>query len=166
MEELYDDREYLEELLDEQDTKLSRKKGGEGKQGEEGAATGGAPTMSRDLQVRDTIVDGLNYLDKRSEFWQQQRPMYARRRDQKRSLDHALAKGTASAEASHQHDPAGYVVRRLEEIDECMLMLYALCFALLWYSPFRVLSFVRATLTNCIIALRFLIHYFLQIELK
>ena len=44
--------------------------------------------------------------------------MYARKRDQQRTMDGALAKGTPESEARHVRNPAEYIVQRLEEIDE------------------------------------------------
>ena len=125
--ELYDDRDYLENLLTYEDRKTKKKQGQEKAPEEQGArgSREGATGTSKKSDVRDTIVEGLNYLDKRTEFWQQQRPMYARKRDQKRSVEEALSKGTAKAEADHQQDPTGYVVKKLEEIDDCILTIFS-----------------------------------------
>ena len=46
--------------------------------------------------------------------------MYARKRDQQRTMDGALAKGTPESEARHVRNPPEYIVQRLEEIDERM----------------------------------------------
>lgn len=71
--ELYEDREYLEKLLHTEEQ--SKRK------------------TEKSHQIREIIVDGLNYLEKRTEFWQQQKPMYARKRDSRITAEDTLSKG-------------------------------------------------------------------------
>ncbi|NXX85801.1 TTC25 protein, partial [Urocolius indicus] len=61
--ELYADKAYLEKLLKDKDLMESSTKQG--------------------IKVRDLVLGGISYLDKRSEFWQQQMPIYARVRERK-----------------------------------------------------------------------------------
>lgn len=159
--ELYEDRDYLERLLHEEDEKNKRRQaisGSQNEQKEQKQARRGRAAEDEKPGLREAIISGLNYLDKRSEFWQQQvrapapapapnlflrplssplryitnkrtlthalcsrvlqRPMYARKRDQQRTMDDALAKGTPDSEARHVSNPPEYIVQRLEEIDE------------------------------------------------
>ncbi|GFS07544.1 tetratricopeptide repeat protein 25 [Elysia marginata] len=91
--QLYQDKEYLEKLFD-------------------GLSSSG-PTQS-DSYIKGRACDGLEYLNNRSDFWRQQKPMYARKRDrQSRS-----AKGSAANVGRGGQDPLKYVLRKLEEIDE------------------------------------------------
>ncbi|RUS85830.1 hypothetical protein EGW08_006382 [Elysia chlorotica] len=90
--QLYQDKEYLEKLFD-------------------GLSSSG--TTKSDSYIKSRACDGLEYLNNRSDFWRQQKPMYARKRDrQSRS-----AKGSANVGRGGQ-DPLKYVLRKLEEIDE------------------------------------------------
>ncbi|XP_037665157.1 tetratricopeptide repeat protein 25 isoform X2 [Choloepus didactylus] len=61
--ELYVDKEYLEKLLLDEDLIKG--------------------TIKHGLTVEDLIMTGINYLDTRSDFWRQQKPIYARERDRK-----------------------------------------------------------------------------------
>ncbi|XP_063041806.1 outer dynein arm-docking complex subunit 4 [Engraulis encrasicolus] len=61
--ELYSDREYLEKLLRDDDLAKGRTSGGE--------------------RLQDIILTCISYLDTRTEFWQQQKPIYAHQRDRK-----------------------------------------------------------------------------------
>ena len=63
--------------------------------------------MNRELKGK--VCDGLDYLDSRADFWRQQKPMYARKRDKERQRQSAKA---------HKTDPTNYLLRCLEEIDE------------------------------------------------
>ena len=47
-------------------------------------------TIKRGLTVEDLIMTGINYLDTRSDFWRQQKPIYARERDRKLMQDKIL----------------------------------------------------------------------------
>ncbi|XP_070570632.1 outer dynein arm-docking complex subunit 4-like isoform X4 [Ptychodera flava] len=91
--ELYADKEYLERLLN--DTDLTSQDTESGK------------------AIYDLVSDGLNYLDTRTEFWRQQKPMYARKRDKQE------AKGRGK-DKQKPADPAKYVLSKLEEIDEAL----------------------------------------------
>ncbi|XP_059176254.1 outer dynein arm-docking complex subunit 4-like isoform X2 [Physella acuta] len=87
--ELYKDKEYLEKLFD-------------------CLSNNGNQT---DDYIKGRACDGLEYLNSRSDFWRQQKPMYARKREkQSRS-----AKGSAGPRGT---DPMKYVLQKLEEIDE------------------------------------------------
>ncbi|GFO25847.1 tetratricopeptide repeat protein 25 [Plakobranchus ocellatus] len=91
--QLYQDKEYLEKLFD--------------------SLSSSGPTQS-DSYIKSRACDGLEYLNNRSDFWRQQKPMYARKRDrQSRS-----AKGSAANVGRGGQDPLKYVLRKLEEIDE------------------------------------------------
>ncbi|XP_052237350.1 outer dynein arm-docking complex subunit 4-like [Dreissena polymorpha] len=61
--ELYGDKEYLEKLLKDQSLTGNNKRN----------------DMSR--EIKDKVCDGLEYLYARADFWRQQKPMYARKRD-------------------------------------------------------------------------------------
>ncbi|NXC18268.1 TTC25 protein, partial [Corythaeola cristata] len=61
--ELYADKAYLEKLLEDEDLMESSTKQG--------------------IKVADLVLSGISYLDTRSEFWQQQKPIYARVRERK-----------------------------------------------------------------------------------
>ncbi|XP_046573347.1 LOW QUALITY PROTEIN: outer dynein arm-docking complex subunit 4-like [Haliotis rubra] len=89
--ELYGDRKYLELLLKETD-----------------ASTNTGKTIS------DLVEEGLSYLDTRTDFWRQQKPMYTRlyeRREQRRRRD----------SGSKGQSPQEYVMSELEKIDEAQL---------------------------------------------
>lgn len=83
--EMYGDRIYLEMLLKETDRK-----------------SGSGQT------VYDLAHDGISYLDNRTEFWRQQKPMYARKRDR------VQRRGSKDNKKS----PNEFVVKELEKIDE------------------------------------------------
>ncbi|PAA67409.1 hypothetical protein BOX15_Mlig006729g2 [Macrostomum lignano] len=84
--DLYADREYLEKLLREESAKARKTEHSE--------------------KIQDLCIEGLNYLDSRSEFWQQQKPLYSRKKSATRE---AAEKDKSSA--------AKYVIATLEEID-------------------------------------------------
>jgi len=83
---LYRDKEYLEKLFDS----LSQS------------------NTQTDEYIKARACDGLEYLNIRSDFWRQQKPMYARKRDRK----------ARSARSGGQRDPMKFVLQRLVEIDE------------------------------------------------
>ncbi|XP_010384716.1 tetratricopeptide repeat protein 25 [Rhinopithecus roxellana] len=90
--ELYVDKEYLEKLLLDEDLIKGTMKGG--------------------LTVEDLIMTGINYLDTHSNFWRQQKPIYARERDRKLMQEKWLR--------DHKHHPsqtAHYILKSLEDID-------------------------------------------------
>uniref|UniRef100_H2R9Q0 Outer dynein arm-docking complex subunit 4 n=1 Tax=Pan troglodytes TaxID=9598 RepID=H2R9Q0_PANTR len=90
--ELYVDKEYLEKLLLDEDLIKGTMKGG--------------------LTVEDLIMTGINYLDTHSNFWRQQKPIYARERDRKLMQEKWLR--------DHKRRPsqtAHYILKSLEDID-------------------------------------------------
>ncbi|XP_075417939.1 outer dynein arm-docking complex subunit 4 [Tenrec ecaudatus] len=90
--ELYVDKEYLEKLLADEDLTKG--------------------TIRRGLTVEDLILTGITYLDTRSDFWRQQKPIYARERDRKLMQERWLRdRKRDPAETAH------YVLKSLEDID-------------------------------------------------
>uniref|UniRef100_A0A2K5DMJ4 Outer dynein arm-docking complex subunit 4 n=1 Tax=Aotus nancymaae TaxID=37293 RepID=A0A2K5DMJ4_AOTNA len=90
--ELYVDKEYLEKLLLDEDLIKGTMKGG--------------------LTVEDLIMTGLNYLDTHSNFWRQQKPIYAREQDRKLMQQKWMR--------DHKRNPsqtAHYILKSLEDID-------------------------------------------------
>ncbi len=85
--ELYGDWVYLEELLRETD-----------------------PRSSTGENIHSLVCDGLRYLDTRTEFWRQQKPMYARH-NEKRSKSSLSGKCDKS-------DPERFVFTEFEKIQE------------------------------------------------
>ena len=59
----------------------------------------------------------MNYLDTRTEFWQQQKPMYSRKRDKKMRDGHGASRESSAASMKNR-DPSKWVLKNLEEIDE------------------------------------------------
>ncbi|XP_025218312.1 tetratricopeptide repeat protein 25 isoform X1 [Theropithecus gelada] len=90
--ELYVDKEYLEKLLLDEDLIKGTMKGG--------------------LTVEDLIMTGINYLDTHSNFWRQQKPIYARERDQKLMQEKWLRD-----HKRHPSQTAHYILKSLEDID-------------------------------------------------
>uniref|UniRef100_A0A8C1YCG0 Outer dynein arm-docking complex subunit 4 n=1 Tax=Cyprinus carpio TaxID=7962 RepID=A0A8C1YCG0_CYPCA len=93
--ELYSDREYLEKLLQDEDLIKGKIRTGE--------------------RVQDLIVGCISYLDTRTAFWQQQKPIYARQRDRKlmqQQWNRVLHKPPS--------DPTRYILNSLEEIDTAL----------------------------------------------
>lgn len=41
----------------------------------------GLATKQKDRSIQETVESALTYLDQRTEFWRQQKPMYARKRE-------------------------------------------------------------------------------------
>ncbi|KAM9656996.1 outer dynein arm-docking complex subunit 4 [Morphnus guianensis] len=90
--ELYADKAYLEKLLKDEDLMESSTKQG--------------------IKVADLVLSGISYLDTRSEFWQQQKPIYARVRERKlRQQRWMRDKKQKPAEVGR------YVVKSMEDID-------------------------------------------------
>lgn len=87
--ELYGDKEYLEKLM------------------KDSSLTGGRSNMERD--IKDKVYDGLEYLHSRADFWRQQKPMYARKRDKEK---------TRRSAKQQSRDPRSYILRSLDEIEE------------------------------------------------
>ncbi|XP_036124901.1 tetratricopeptide repeat protein 25 isoform X2 [Molossus molossus] len=90
--ELYVDKEYLEKLLLDEDLIKG--------------------TIKHGLTVEDLIMTGINYLDTRTNFWRQQKPIYARERDQKLMQEKWLRN-----RKRHPSQTARYVLKSLEDID-------------------------------------------------
>ncbi|XP_059686135.1 outer dynein arm-docking complex subunit 4 [Gavia stellata] len=90
--ELYADKAYLEKLLKDEDLMESSTKQG--------------------IKVVDLVLSGISYLDTRSEFWQQQKPIYARVRERKlRQQRWIRDKKRKPAEVDR------YIVKSMEDID-------------------------------------------------
>ena len=65
-------------------------------------------TSSRNgQQIYDLACDGLHYLDTRTDFWRQQKPMYSRKREKQDRLQGKQKKG------NHER----YVMSQLERSD-------------------------------------------------
>ncbi|XP_026368615.1 outer dynein arm-docking complex subunit 4 isoform X1 [Ursus arctos] len=90
--ELYVDKEYLEKLLLDEDLIKG--------------------TVKHGLTVEDLIMTGINYLDTRSNFWRQQKPIYARERDRKLMQEKWLRdRKRRPSQTAH------YILKSLEDID-------------------------------------------------
>ncbi|KAM8818057.1 outer dynein arm-docking complex subunit 4 [Rhynchonycteris naso] len=90
--ELYVDKEYLEKLLLDEDLIKG--------------------TIKHGLTVEDLIMTGINYLDNRSNFWRQQKPIYARERDRKLMQEKWLRdRKRRPSQSVH------YILKSLEDID-------------------------------------------------
>ncbi|XP_054657376.1 outer dynein arm-docking complex subunit 4 [Grus americana] len=90
--ELYADKAYLEKLLKDKDLMESSTKQG--------------------IKIADLVLSGIAYLDTRSEFWQQQKPIYARVRERKlRQQRWIRDKKRKPAEVGR------YIVKSMEDID-------------------------------------------------
>lgn len=89
--EIYNDMEYLETLLKD-----------------EGLVKGNTRSG---LKLQDLIMNAITYLDTRTEFWRQQKPIYARERD-RRILQQKWKKQRAKPSDPHQ-----YLLNSMEEID-------------------------------------------------
>ena len=63
-------------------------------------------------QVKGLAQDCLDYLDTRTQFWQQQKPMYARKHEQKMKENSRKRTGKQA-----QRDPGDWILKNLEEID-------------------------------------------------
>ena len=63
-------------------------------------------------KVRELVQDGLTYLDKRADFWRQQKPLYARKKDKqsKEAKKYATRDQVAVKKLSK-------FMKKLEEID-------------------------------------------------
>ncbi|XP_030649491.1 outer dynein arm-docking complex subunit 4 [Chanos chanos] len=93
--ELYADKEYLEKLLKDEDLIKGKTRGGE--------------------KLQDLILGCISYLDTRTEFWRQQKPIYARQRDRK-----LMQQQWNRARNSPPSDPTRYVLSNLEQIDTAL----------------------------------------------
>ncbi|XP_025295893.1 outer dynein arm-docking complex subunit 4 isoform X3 [Canis lupus dingo] len=90
--ELYVDKEYLEKLLLDEDLIKG--------------------TIKHGLTVEDLIMTGINYLDTRSNFWRQQKPIYASERDRKLMQEKWL-----QDRKRRPSQTAHYILKSLEDID-------------------------------------------------
>ncbi|CAB1337440.1 unnamed protein product [Coregonus sp. 'balchen'] len=90
--ELYSDKEYLEKLLKDEDLVKGKMRGGE--------------------RLQDLILNCIIYLDTRTEFWRQQKPIYARERDRK-----LMQQKWNKTRQNPPSDPTRFVLQSLEEID-------------------------------------------------
>ncbi|XP_028841969.1 tetratricopeptide repeat protein 25-like isoform X1 [Denticeps clupeoides] len=91
--ELYSDKEYLEKLLKNQDV-VKRK------------------TRSGD-HLQELIMGYVSYLDTCTEFWQQQRPIYARQRERKLLQQHW-------SRSSPPSGPMDYILSSCQDIDAAL----------------------------------------------
>ncbi|XP_067869748.1 outer dynein arm-docking complex subunit 4 isoform X4 [Heterodontus francisci] len=90
--ELYGDKEYLEKLLlDKELMKTSTESGG---------------------TIQDLIMSGIAFLDTRTEFWRQQKPIFAREREQR--MKEQIWKNNRRQQESEQ---TTFILERMEEID-------------------------------------------------
>ncbi|CAH1249599.1 TTC25 [Branchiostoma lanceolatum] len=97
--ELYADKEYLEKLLKDEDLIKGSSQTG--------------------MAIYELVTDGIQYLDTRTEFWRQQKPMYARKRDKvvaRQGFQRQKKPRVREAAA----DPANYILKNLEEIDQAL----------------------------------------------
>ncbi|BFZ01390.1 hypothetical protein BsWGS_04429 [Bradybaena similaris] len=87
--EMYEDKEFLEKIFDSLSSSSSK----------------------TDDYIKGRACDGLEYLNNRSDFWRQQKPMYARKRDKQ-------ARSAKSSAGPRGGDPMRYVLIKFEEIDK------------------------------------------------
>ncbi|XP_031750580.1 tetratricopeptide repeat protein 25 isoform X2 [Xenopus tropicalis] len=92
--ELYSDKEYLESLLRDEALVNGNTRSG--------------------VKLHDLIINGILYLDTRTEFWRQQKPIYARERDRK------IMQQKWKRDKNTPADPSQYIVKSLEEIDQLL----------------------------------------------
>ncbi|KAM3863785.1 outer dynein arm-docking complex subunit 4 [Diretmus argenteus] len=93
--ELYDDKEYLEKLLKDEDLVKGKTRSG--------------------ARLQDLILNCITYLDTRTEFWHQQRPIYARERNRK-----LMQQKWNQCRQNLPSDPAQFVLKSLEDIDAAL----------------------------------------------
>ena len=84
-----------------------------------------------DRSLYTTVDEALGYLDARTEFWRQQKPMYARKRERelkkyRPAPTRPRSKGTSGPGGDHTK----YVLKALEDIDsgKTAKLLYTLTF--------------------------------------
>ncbi|XP_046581289.1 outer dynein arm-docking complex subunit 4-like isoform X2 [Haliotis rubra] len=94
--ELFADKEYLEKLYDGMTT---------------------TNTSNTTDFIKEKACDGLEYLGVREDFWRQQKPMYARKRDKQKQAQ-VLSSSGSKLNSSSSTDPMKYILIRLEQIDE------------------------------------------------
>ena len=64
--------------------------------------------------------NGLDFLDSRTEFWRQQKPIYARKAQYKQT-----------GGASEANNPIDYIVKQLEAVDNCKKTIILDCVTIL-----------------------------------
>lgn len=64
--------------------------------------------------MEELILTGINYLDTRSNFWRQQKPIYARERD-RRLMQEKWLRDRKRRPSQTAH----YILKSLEDIDLC-----------------------------------------------
>lgn len=69
-------------------------------------------TTKHGVTVGDLIQEGLSYLDTRTDFWRQQKPIYARVRDRKLMLQR-----WTRVQKRKPSEMARYLLKSMEEID-------------------------------------------------
>ena len=75
------------------------------------------------LGLRDVVIDGLEYLDRRTEFWRQQQPIYSRKRDKYlRNIKNPVTVpcGPSIRKGGKEGDQSEYVLQNLEEIENAL----------------------------------------------
>ncbi|XP_077315659.1 outer dynein arm-docking complex subunit 4 isoform X4 [Lithobates pipiens] len=102
--EIYNDMEYLETLLKDEGCHQLMIKMSWRRSLVKGNTRSG-------LKLQDLILNAITYLDTRTEFWRQQKPIYARERD-RRILQQKWKKQRAKPSDPHQ-----YILNSMEEID-------------------------------------------------
>ncbi|KFQ40735.1 Tetratricopeptide repeat protein 25, partial [Mesitornis unicolor] len=94
--EFYDDKIYLEKLLKDEDLMESSTKQG--------------------IKVAELVLSGISYLDTRSEFWQQQKPIYARVRE------HKLRQQRWTQDKKRKlEEPGRYIMKSMQDIDMLLM---------------------------------------------
>ncbi|NXA74802.1 TTC25 protein, partial [Thryothorus ludovicianus] len=90
--QLYADKAYLEKLLKDEDLMQSSTRHG--------------------IKVRDLVLGGISYLNRRRDFWQQQKPIYARLYERK-----ALRQGRARDKKLKPADIGRSIAKNMEDIE-------------------------------------------------
>ncbi|NWW09383.1 TTC25 protein, partial [Oreocharis arfaki] len=93
--ELYADKAYLEKLLKDEDLMQSSTRQG--------------------VKVMDLVLDGISYLNHRRDFWQQQKPMYARVYERK-----LLQEGRMQDRKRKSSDIGRSITKDMEDIELCL----------------------------------------------
>ncbi|NWT82073.1 TTC25 protein, partial [Lanius ludovicianus] len=93
--ELYADKVYLEKLLKDEGLMQSSTRQG--------------------IKVMDLVLDGISYLNHRRDFWQQQKPMYARVHERK-----LLRQGRAQDKKRKSSDMSRSITKDMEDIQLCL----------------------------------------------
>ncbi|NWV60006.1 TTC25 protein, partial [Malurus elegans] len=90
--ELYADKAYLEKLLKDEDLMQT--------------------TTRKGIKVETLILDGISYLNNRRDFWQQQKPIYAREYERKR-----LLQGRMYDKKRKTSDIGRFIAKNMEDIE-------------------------------------------------